>query len=422
MNPIVVLWDESHLWGLLVWRALYLWGLPFSLVTAREVAAGALATPNGPRLLIVPGGTARRKAACLGRQGANAVREFVSRGGTYLGFCGGAGLGLAGPDGLGLSPWARQGFDDRLQHFLSGHIRVALSSDGMGAQALVPAGLGDSALVPVWWPGRFADTPDPAVTVLAAYGEPGPDFWVADLPLARLPEQTLADWENLYGLALGPGFLRGHACVARSAFGQGQAILSYAHLETPASPQANAWLSHILDTVLGQAPVRRPALPAWDLTALPLVWEDPTLTRAREALAEVIALGQDHLLFFWRNPWLLGWRRGLPGAAVNTLFALAGQCLACPPTPSALAFWAEASGPFARALATFRQGLAGYLLAERLSMTVLPTDRDLVFPQALREQREALFGPPMSAGGLYALLLTPLEELALRQLPAGEPR
>ncbi len=419
MTPIAVLWDESHLWGLLVWRALSLWGLPFSLVTAREVAAGALAGKSGSdaaRLLVVPGGTARRKAACLGRKGLAGVRAFVENGGTYLGFCGGAGLGLSGRDGLNLCPWTRQGFDDRLQHFLSGHISVDLAR----GHDLTPPSLGGRALVPVWWPGRFDDQPDPQVSVLAAYGEPGPDFWVADLPLSRLPEDTLADWAALYGLTLGPGFLRGHACAAECRHGRGRAILSYAHLETPASPQANVWLSHLLDAALDRPAENRPALPAWDLAGLPVAWEDPVLLAAREALAEIIAMGRDHLLFFWRTPWLLGWRRGLPGAAVNTLFALAAQCLALPPSPEALAYWKQARGSVAQALETFRQGLAGYLLAERLSMTVIPTAPDTVFPQALKEQREALFGPPMSAGGLYALLLDPLDELARLQLP-GDP-
>lgn len=411
--PIAVLWDESHLWGLLVWRALWAWGLPHSLVTAEEVAAGAL-SPRGrvPSILVAPGGTARRKAAALGRKGQSAVRDFVRRGGTYLGLCGGAGLGLSGPGGLNLCPWARQGFDDRHQHFLSGHIRVRLAPD----HPLVPGHLGQEALVPVWWPGRFADLADPSVAVLAAYRDPGPDFWVADLPLAHLSEDTLADWENLYGITLGPAFLRGHACAAGGDFGQGRYLLSYAHLETPASPQANAWLSHILDVALEREPVRRPALPAWDLAALPEEWDDPVLGGAKSALTRIIATGRDHLLFFWRNPWLLGWRRGLPGAAVNTLFALAAQCLALPPSSAARAFWKDAAPEFSRVLDTFRQGLTGYLLAERLSMTVLSTAPDAVFPRALKEQREALFGPPMAAGGLYALLLSSLEELARLQL------
>jgi hypothetical protein len=35
----------------------------------------------------------------------------------------------------------------------------------------------------------------------------------------------------------------------------------------------------------------------------------------------------------------------------------------------------------------------------------------------LREQREALFGPPMRAGGLYQELISPLDHLAYLQLP-----
>src|SRR6056297_592661 len=90
---IVVLWDESHLWGMLLLRALNASGLDFEILSARDVARGALKSP-ARQLLLVPGGWARLKGTALGGRGREAVRAFLHQGGTYLGFCGGAGLAL----------------------------------------------------------------------------------------------------------------------------------------------------------------------------------------------------------------------------------------------------------------------------------------------------------------------------------------
>jgi hypothetical protein len=413
MSSIHIYWDESHFWGLLVTRALSAWSIPHRLVRGSEIADGALSGKPGPgadgapKLLIVPGGRAKGKADRLGVRGMDAVCEFVSKGGTYLGFCGGTGLALSGPYGLGLSPWTRQGYKNRLHHFLSGHVEASLDT----TNPLVPDSM-DTALLPVWWPGRFAPVDD-NVTVLARYGKPGPDFWVADLELATLPEGTMTDWENLYGIHLRPDFMQGLPCLTTNDFGAGRVILSYAHLETPASRQANDWLRHILGQVLGEAMPAAP-LPAWDVSARPVVWEDEALLAARAAMEEIIRTGTHHFLLFWRNPWLLGWRRGIPGAGINSLYSLICESLAEKPNDEALAFWKENRDRFRVLMGLLVGGLTGYLLAERLSMTVFHSDSAAVSKEGLTEQRRALFGKPPEPGGIHADLVSLLEELYWR--------
>lgn len=422
MSSIYIYWDESHFWGLMAVRALRQWGISHRLVRGPEIAQGLLAD-KPPALLLVPGGRAKSKAEALGRAGMDAVRSYVSSGGAYLGFCGGAGLALSGAGGLGLCPWKRRGFSSRLQHFLSGHIHVTLSRH----QDLIPASLGEAALVPVWWPGQF-DPGDESVTTLASFGKPGPDFWVADLALGSLPRGTMGDWEAMYGIRVRPDFLQGNPCVVAGDYGQGRYILSYAHLETPASPQANAWLAHLLgeflhtdtpDRVSGETSDKTPgetsaslpawSLPAWSLTDLPVHWEDPALLLAQKQLGQAIHTGIDNLLLFWRTPWLLGWRRGIPGAGMNALFALVCEALASSPTDAATRFWAERGPAFATTMELFNSGLTGYLLAERLALTVLQPGKNAV--PGLKEQKESLFGPPPGAGGMYGELLADLESL-----------
>jgi len=410
MSSIHVYWDESHFWGLLVARALSAWAIPHRLVRGTEIADGVLGGKPGepPALLIVPGGRAKGKADRLGPAGMAAIRDFVDRGGTYLGFCGGAGLALTGRHGLGLSPWTRKGYKNRLHHFLSGHVEVALNA----GHPLVPEDLGDAAMLPVWWPGRF-DPEAGGVTTLASYGKPGPDFWVADLHLASLPKGTIADWEHLYGVRLSPDFMEGQPCVAENRFGAGRVILSYAHLETPASPAANRWLLHLLGDALGR-PIEGGPVPAWDVAARPVVWDDPVLAEARTAMERIIETGTSHFLLFWRNPWLLGWRRGIPGAGINSLYSLVCEAMAAAPCDDALAFWRKRRDRFKVLMELLTGGLSGYLLAERLAMTVFHSDPETVSQQGLREQRAALFGVPPEPGGLSADLSALLEELYWR--------
>lgn len=439
MTRVFVLWDDSHLWGLLVLRFLRALKVPHGILRAHDIAEGARSGksaafggfkgnavhPDGaasaaqpPSLLIAPGGWARGRALRLGEAGLAGLRGFVHSGGSYLGFCGGAGLALTGrsmEESLGLCPWGRMGFAGRLQHFLSGDVRLDL--DAGNALALPGAA---ELLAQVWWPAQFAPSAngDDGVEVLARYAGLGPDFWVADLALSRLPEETLADWENLYGMQVRPDFLQGRPAVISGRYGRGRYVLSYPHLETPDSPAANRWLAHLLRELAGADCPDSAATTPWRVGADETLWDDPALSAAKAALEQIIALGQEHLLLFWRNPWLLGWRRGVPGPGINSVYALVCEALANRPTPGALDYWRDKAGEFAALAELFCKGLSGLLLAERLDMTVRQTPgvdgADAVFTKNLRDMRNALFGPPPAAGGVCGQLLAMLEELCAR--------
>lgn len=403
-QPFVVLWDASPLWGPLLARGLQSLGASFRLVRGADIPA--VLGPEVPAVL-VPGGSARRKAAALGPKGMAAVREYVAGGGNYLGLCGGAGLGLDTGDGsLGLCPWNRAPMTDKLKHFLSGHIHVAVSGAAKRS-GLVPPDLNPWPSLPVWWPGRFAPCPSPWVEPLATYGEPAPDFMVADLAVRDLPPEILADWRTLYGVDVWPSFLAGEPCLLAANHGRGRVVLSYAHLETPDSPDANRWLAHLLAVFLGSDKADGPSIiPPWDLRTPKPLWRDDVLLEARQAMDDLVRLGQEHFLLYWREPWLLGWRRGLPGAALSSLLTLVSQGLSREPAEQAAAYWAAHRDGFAAAMEVFLRGARGYLLAERLAMTL--RDDSVT---GLNEQKLALFGPPPGFGGLLGELLPVLSEL-----------
>ncbi|MBI4806843.1 MAG: biotin--protein ligase [Desulfovibrio sp.] len=402
---VYILWDEAHLWGVLMLRALGAWGFPSRLVRAHELAAGLLGQ-SPPKALIVPGGFASRKAACLGPAGIEAIRGYVASGGAYLGICGGAGLGLTVPVGLGLCPWTREPFEHRLQHFASGNVQLIPKNT-----VFTPKGL-DRPLAPVWWPAAFR-AHDPGVEVVAAYGQPGPGFMMADIPLSLVPGQALEDWEALYGVRLAPAFVEGDPCIVAGHFGQGRYVLSHAHLETPGSSDANTWLGHILSEMMGE-PAPEGAAPHWAINETEKRWNDPVLLRAMELMLGVVDLGIAHGLLSWREPWLLGWRQGLPGAQLSGILAMLDQAIHLIPSQDSRQFFERRRDDFSRSMELLATGLSGYLLAERLALTLCRVDPDAVPERGLKEARITLFGPPPGAGGtsggLCGKILSVLEE------------
>lgn len=422
MSRIHLLWDESHIWGLLAWRALEAFGVPYRVVRSKAIAEAAPSGKSGelagekPGALIVPGGVARRKAQSLGPQGMQAIREYVGEGGNYIGFCGGAGLGLTGRWGLGLCPWSRQPMADRMLHLVSGHVQV----DKAEGHPLVPGNLPGKPSIPVWWPARFAAEPSEAhqrqVDILATYGRPSHDFWVADIALHNVPDETLDDWQTLYGIKLGPAYMSGQPGVVSGDYWKGRYVLSYAHLETPESPEANRWLAHIIKEAAG-CDVVREDVPVWTLLNPPdgaVKWDDPVLAKAAEIVDDVVRLGTDHFLLFERNGWLLGWRAGIPGANINNIVSLLRTAMSLEPGDDARSYLRDRAPAFLDALRAFHRRCTGYLLAERLSMTLSKAFPEAVPADSLKQQREALFGPPMEGGGLYMEILSVLDELVWR--------
>ncbi len=405
MDSVILLWDTTSLWGLLARQALEGFGVPYRLVKTTHIAQALQSGKT--RLVLAPGGSAKRKLETMGPNGAQALRDFVHNGGHYLGFCGGAGLGLTGHDGLGLCPWQRAGFVDRLQHFISGHVKADMMAPAtQGGHKLIPPDLPAEPSLPVWWPGRFApkDTDKEPPIVLASYKGPGSDFHMMDVPIATVPETIRRKWRDTYNVSLLPEALKGDACVIHGPFGKGSYTLSYSHLETPNSPEANIWLRHMLHTLTGTAQSVQP-LPVWQPYSAPVRWDEMRFWSTRAE--KLLALGTKHHLLFERTPWLLGWKHGVPGAGLNSLCLALRVLASFEPNKNAQKLWQDKQHAFEQTFDAFYAGAEELLLAWRLA-TSLP---EAVPTPMLTAQRMALFGTAMISGGLYHELLTTLDEL-----------
>ena len=415
MSTLHILWDESYIWGLLAVRAAKAMGIPYALIKSSDITQNILQNQR-PKMLLVPGGNARHKAENLTSTGLAAIQKYVETGGVYLGFCGGAGLALSHGGGLGLCPWQRGKYADRLQHFMSGHLVVDLAHEAPPAKGnFYPDEISFCPALPVWWPGQFEATQDEAVSVLARYKSPAEDFWLADLPINSLPEETFAAWKEMYGLEISPDFLVGQPCVISGNYGQGSYVLSYSHLETPDSADANRWLASIFTNVLCVKPSCQ-KVPQWNLRGMESQWQDAVLQKVDQLITDLVDIGLCQNLLFTRNPWLLGWRTGIPGAHLNNLWAAVKSVRELAPKPLAEKFWAEHYESLLQSAKIFHKACTQYLMAERLAMTLAKSLPDALPAKMLKEQREALFGAPMSAGGIYLELMKNLDELAFLQL------
>lgn len=449
---ILLLWDEGQLWSLLALRGLAALVSPERVRVARAQAIAQEGLAGKTRLVLVPGGAARRKSQVLGASGRAALRDLVARGGSYLGFCGGAGLALTwgeepGTAGLGLCPWGRKRLVNPLQHFVSGHLTTREAD-----HALVPTG-DDAMQLPVWWPARFGppdsgpgEEPDlslgtarpDGVSVLARYETPADDFWVADLDTSKLPGGALTDLGERYGLSLTPRSLTDQPAVVTGRHGLGAYVLSYAHLETPGSPAANHWFAHLLGSLSG-TPVSTSAIPCWELTGGETRTAHPVLSSIIETLETIVELGLTHGLLFPRTAWLLGWRAGIPGGQLNNLLTLAHTARVLTPTDAALAHLDAAKAWAPELLQQFAEAARDYFLAERVAATLAQTSLARTAPaetengltkNALRRAKAALFGPLMGAPEAspeasedtpYQRILNLLDETVALQLGACSP-
>ena len=239
---------------------------------------------------------------------------------------------------------------------------------------------------------------------------------LADIALGAMPGDLLGACQARFGLTLAPAFLDGGACVIAGAFGRGRYVLSHAHLETPDSPQANAWLAHLLGLFDPDGVIAGRLVPAWHPAQETRRFADVHLEAARRDIESVIAAGIEARLLMRRSDWLLGWRPGMPGFSLSNLSALLAGASALPPTAAAEAYWRQAGPDFAQRAAAFARRLEVFFPAQRLEITLSLVERRAGTDPGLAAERRELFGASPGGGGLCGELAATLDALLLRLL------
>ncbi len=396
---IALLWSHSHIWGFLVLHSLQSLSIPFTLLHAEDIQKHGI--DNNIKLLIVPGGSARLKGEALGAEGLEHIRTFVQGGGNYLGFCGGCGLALSTDEGLGLCPYERSFLQDRLLHHISGNLFIDDSENIFAPKNFSK----EETLLPVWFPARFAVKEcENAPKVLAKYTKASPDLYMADLPQSFIDEYAQESMD-LLGKYLDPQ-LENEPVAVHGNYGQGKYLLSYAHLETPASPYANAMLANILED-FAQIELEKHSIDNLDLNNIPQNWANINLSECRNKFEELLQLALDLRLFFERTSWLYGWTSGLPGIQFANLRMVFTFLQSIKANEKMLAKWEEIEEEFLALFHVFYEGTRSWLYARRLCIS-LP---DTVSAHLLSDQQNRLFGEAMKMNGICGQLVDMLESV-----------
>ena len=176
--------------------------LDLVLVDAKMIREGALDSVD---LLVIPGGSSVVEKKDLGPEGAARIRDFVRKGGGYIGACAGCCLALEEKDnadrGIGLIPYKRIGSKGGFMMPIALNEKGATAM-GMNAGEYRVSYHGGPALVP-----STNSVPDANVEVWATYAS---DF---DCPKSKL---TLFGRIALVGGTYGKGRIFAIACHPES--------------------------------------------------------------------------------------------------------------------------------------------------------------------------------------------------------------
>jgi putative intracellular protease/amidase len=406
---VAFFWDESFLWGLMSRKALCANRLAFDLVRSDDIGKGVL---KDYAMLFVPGGWASNKIKSLGDVGVAEIRRFVKDGGSYLGFCGGA--GLATLDGIGLLNVKRKPTKERVPSF-SGRIRLNPVEHEIWKGDVSP-------IFHAWWPSQFVVDGE-NIKVLATYGEALPDSFSSDLNVGDT--MTNGNWdalERLYGINLDPGRLFNDPAVVEGRYGKGKVILSLVHFDTPEDRDGQAVLKNLWEYLAGEAAQQAAMNRGERAQTRPVRGElTEAVSEFEVKIEELISLGMRNFLWFWRNPMLLQWRRGVRGLEYCTLYVMIKEIAAIIRAGTAADDFGQRIDHLASLLNPFVDDAVRLLVMERLAMQNGHITYEKCDDPEIKEIRTRLFSNSKSHGGLFKELIDEIDGVLFSLLKQGLP-
>jgi hypothetical protein len=448
-NKVAFLWDESFLWGLMAYKALRSNNLPFEFIRSDDIKNGCL---KNYKVIFVPGGWASNKMKTLGEKGISEIKNFVDKGGNYLGFCGGA--GLATLDGIGLLDIKRVPTKQRVPSF-SGRIylninehpiwdglndRTAAQQNSSAAEqqqnmennTLLNKNYCSTALLlycsenifHAWWPSQFLTPPIPplvrgGIKILATYGDALSDSFSSDLNVGDVEANgSWPELEDIYKINLNPQRLKGTPAVVEGSFGKGKVILSLIHFDTPDDTNGAKVLKNLWEYLAEQcnsAIVRQ-----CDRKNLqPSAFSLQSINEIESLVADLINLGMRNFLWFWRNPMLLQWRRGIRGLEYCTLHIMIKEMREILKNQNTEDRIQKTDiNRIKELLIPFTEKARQLLILERYAMQnrhITPLSLPLISggenDPKMQEMRIELFGNSKSHGGLFKELIDTIDDV-----------
>lgn len=423
---VALLWDESFLWGLMAYKALRSSHIPFDIIRSKDIKEGRL---DNYSILFVPGGWASNKVKTLGDAGINEVKRYVNDGGSYLGLCGGA--GLATLDGIGLLNIGRKPTRERVPSF-SGRIRLSTAGHSMWQGIQEP-------IFHAWWPSQFV-VKDEGIKIIATYKYALPDSFSSDLNVGDA--EAAGNWpefQAIYKINLDPAILLDKPAVVEGRYGKGKVMLSLIHFDTPDDADGARVLRNLLKYLDAGFGIHAesefsPCIPKYKLSPYAL----KLASEIDEAVAGLIDTGMRNFLWFWRNPMLLQWRRGVRGLEYCTLYVMVKEIMGMLGEKEGISTGISGSGRTADSEADFSpetamDGIkellipfaekAGRLLVlERFAMHNAHITYERCDDPEIQEIRGELFSSSKNYGGLFKRLLDRIDDLLYVLIAKGKYR
>ena len=148
---------------------------------------------------------------------------------------------------------------------------------------------------------------------------------------------TGQELEEIYGINLDPKRLINEPAVVEGRYGKGRVILSLLHFDTlddvnGAKVLRNLWEYFGVDSGNAGIDACQSVIASKNRRGLSLFTDEarrsrrigtvPDADELESAVDDVISLGIRNFLWFWRNPMLLQWRRGVRGLEYCTLYVM----------------------------------------------------------------------------------------------------
>ena len=363
-------------------------------------------------MLFVPGGWASNKVSALEDRGKEEIRLFVEAGGSYLGICGGA--GMATEDGIGLLPVRRKPTARRVPSF-SGPVRLTLAGHRIWQGIETPSFF-------AWWPSQF-QAGDRVTHVLASYEEALPGACSSDIPVADGRVIGWPDLEMQYGILLDPARLHGEPAVLEGHSGRGKVVLSLIHFDTPGDRNGAVVLRNLWDYLASgcssESQVRNVQSQSHVVSDISPGIRD-LIEEIQSAVAELIASGTRNFLWYWRNPLLLNWRRGVRGLEYGTLAVMIreighhlGGTDSLPALPGSIdeSQLKEKLKEIRAQLIPFAEKAKHLVIRERFYMNGAHLSPMDCTDEEINRMRQELFGSAMHHGGDFKQLIDIVDHL-----------
>jgi hypothetical protein len=333
-------------------------------------------------------------------------------------------MALQHDDGISLVPISRKPTSIRVPSF-SGKIQLHHELVDHPIWENIP----DGAAFHAWWPGQFSIADTGGIKVLASYGDPEKGSFVADLPVS--PTTDWDRWERSYGTNLNPNRIKGEPALIEADYGRGKVLLSYLHFETPEDELGHRVLLNMLSYLLKGKAVTSTVASSRDSditkarSPMSRTGETVTnLTRELEALAlDLISFGEEHFLWYWRNSWLIQWRRGVRGIEYCTLYAMLKQLAELSLVLDDLdeAIVKELEEIRELALPFFEEAKQ-LLTSERYAMNYRPLSPLKSDDEQIQRMRKRLFSNSKRFGGHYKQIIDRIDDLLLPLLISAKNR